>query len=434
MQGSFNNLNQLSGLSGGGLIPMQGKVSKLANVAVNGKASTLNTNSAPYVFTYNLPVASGTNNVSIVALDGSGNAKTNNYQIVVPGVTATSCAYDADGNCLSDGTRSYQWDALNRLIQITQGSNTYQFAYDGQSRRVSETDNGTLTKQWVWAGSQMAEEQDGSNTVTRRFYSQGEQQAGTAYYYTSDHLGSVREVCNSSGSIVARYSYDPYGRATLVSGTNLATFQYAGYYTHQPSGLNLTLYRAYDPNTARWLARDPAGESRGIDLYDYVQNNPLARTDTLGLAWTEVSGTIKLTSLWTSTGVRYDWEKASGEGATIADAIYGEYGASAQVTCVCNGQQKIATGTRVEEKDLGMGPMLIRTSVTSGSLGNPFSGSFLGLIGKLLSALGKSTLPLTALPTADQTADIANHVKGQLPPQSDLGTGWLGGKSPCSKL
>ena len=52
----------------------------------------------------------------------------------------------------------------------------------------------------------------------------------TAYYYTRDHLGSVREMLNSSGAIVARYSYDPYGRATLVSGTNLATKQYAGDY------------------------------------------------------------------------------------------------------------------------------------------------------------------------------------------------------------
>ena len=44
------------------------------------------------------------------------------------------------------------------------------------------------------------------------------------YYYTRDHLGSVREMVNSSGTIVARYSYDPYGNTTLVSGTNIATF------------------------------------------------------------------------------------------------------------------------------------------------------------------------------------------------------------------
>jgi uncharacterized protein RhaS with RHS repeats len=29
-----------------------------------------------------------------------------------------------------------------------------------------------------------------------------------ANYYTRDHLGSVRELLNSSGTIVARYGYD----------------------------------------------------------------------------------------------------------------------------------------------------------------------------------------------------------------------------------
>lgn len=51
---------------------------------------------------------------------------------------------------------------------------------------------------------------------------------------------------NSSGVIQSRYDYDPFGRNTLISGTNLSDFQYAGYYTHQLSGLNLTKYRAYD--------------------------------------------------------------------------------------------------------------------------------------------------------------------------------------------
>ena len=279
MQGTFNNLNQLTGLGGGGIVPIQGTVSKPANVAVNGKASTLETNLAPYVFDYNLSVTSGTNNVTITALDGSGNASTNQYQIVVPAVAAVAPTYDADGNCTNDGTRSYQWDALNRLIQISEGSITYQFAYDGQSRRISETDNGTLSKQWVWIGNEMAEEQNASNTTTKRFYSQGEQQSGTSYYYTRDHLGSVRELVNGSGTILTRYTYDPYGRTTTkhLSGSVDATFQYTGDYYHATSGLNLPMYRAYDPNTGRWLSRDPledAEMSQGANLYEYVKDEP----------------------------------------------------------------------------------------------------------------------------------------------------------------
>ncbi len=75
---------------------------------------------------------------------------------------------------------------------------------------------------------------------------------------------------------------DPYGRTTLVSGTNLATFQYAGMYVHQPSGLNLTLFRAYDPSTARWLSRDPLKDAErrlGPNLYEYCLNDPVRYND-----------------------------------------------------------------------------------------------------------------------------------------------------------
>jgi RHS repeat-associated protein len=64
-------------------------------------------------------------------------------------------------------------------------------------------------------------------------------------------------------------------------------------YMHQPSGLNLTLFRAYDPNTAKWLSRDLAGEIEtddgdggtvgGLNLYGYVDNDPMDYTDIAGL-------------------------------------------------------------------------------------------------------------------------------------------------------
>lgn len=46
---------------------------------------------------------------------------------------------------------------------------------------------------------------------------------------------------DSSGTIQARYDYDPYGHVTTITGTVPSDFQYAGYYTHATSGLNLTL-------------------------------------------------------------------------------------------------------------------------------------------------------------------------------------------------
>jgi RHS repeat-associated protein len=40
--------------------------------------------------------------------------------------------------------------------------------------------------------------------------------------------------------------------------------------------------RPYDPNLARWISRDPIGENGGINLFAFVENNPVSRVDPLG--------------------------------------------------------------------------------------------------------------------------------------------------------
>jgi RHS repeat-associated protein len=286
--GRFNSLNQLTGYGTvSGTQMVAGNTSASASVVINGQAANVTSGTN---FTANVPLPPGsTNTVSVVAKPASGSAITQRFGIVTSGVAPTSLTYDADGNTLTDESgNSYQWDILSRLTQITYASGACSiFAYDGLSRRiqiVEKNSSGTVTstKNYLWIGQEMAEERDGSNTVTKRFFSQGEQQSGTDYYYTRDHLGTVREMCNSSGTIVARYDYDSYGRSTLVSGSDLATFQYAGNYVHQPSGLNLTRYRAYDPNTGRWLSRDPFKEVGGLNLYEYCFDDPVDRIDPTG--------------------------------------------------------------------------------------------------------------------------------------------------------
>jgi RHS repeat-associated protein len=87
---------------------------------------------------------------------------------------------------------------------------------------------------------------------------------------------------------------DPYGRATLVSGTNLATFQFAGYYEHANSGLNLFLCRdGYNSNLGRFIQRDAMGEDGGINLYCYVGNDSINAMDPFGLFSSEQCKAIK---------------------------------------------------------------------------------------------------------------------------------------------
>ena len=292
---SYNGLNQLLGQSAGGLTQFRGTLSKWATVTVGGNPATVSGTGPTYQFegAANLPAAT-TSTVQIVATATSGVSGTNNYQVVVAGGSGPTMSYDADGEMTSNGAgQHYQWDAANRLAQIWYGpignSPSTTFTYNGLGQRVAIIENdasgNTITKQFVWcpADAQPSEERDGSNI--RRFYPQGEQINGANYFFTRDHLGSVREMMDSTGSaegLQVRYNYDLWGRETKMYGANDtldADFDYAGYYQHQPSGLNLTMFRAYNPNLARWISRDPIGERGGINLYGYCANDPVEYVD-----------------------------------------------------------------------------------------------------------------------------------------------------------
>jgi hypothetical protein len=39
----------------------------------------------------------------------------------------------------------------------------------------------------------------------------------------------------------------------------------------------------YDPSVGRWINRDPIGEEGGLNLYAFVENNPVISTDPFGL-------------------------------------------------------------------------------------------------------------------------------------------------------
>lgn len=200
---------------------------------------------------------------------------------------------DANGNVLEDAARTYQWDAENRLMAITEkaSGSTSQFGYDGQSRRIKQIETGGTTpapveSRFLWCGEHLCQQRDSTDAVTAHYFMQGEQHlSGTpqALYYAQDHLGSVIGTTDQSGATLGSAEYTAYGRTQTQSGTR-ADFGYAAMYQHGASGLYLTHYRAYDSQTGRWLNRDPIEEAGGINLYSYVGGNPISRTDPLGLA------------------------------------------------------------------------------------------------------------------------------------------------------
>ena len=286
-QYAYNNVNELTSLAAGGAVKYQAFTNKaLKSATVNGNAATLNYAES---FSGNAHLSSGNNSTTASGTDGGNNTVAQTMQISTKGPSGASVTYDLNGNMTADGINTYIWDAENRLIQIAYpgSGNNSQFTYDGLGHWVDivETSGGTVTstKQLIWCGSKLCEAFNASGSITGQYFPLGESTSGTSYYYTKDRLASTRDVTNGSGTIVAQYSYDPYGRPTKLQGSVNSQFQYAGYYYHSASGLNQAINRNYSASFGRWINRDPIGEAGSLNPYAYVNNNPIRFSDLSGL-------------------------------------------------------------------------------------------------------------------------------------------------------
>jgi len=232
----------------------------------------------------------------------------------------------------------------------------------------------TNVKTFVWSGNAIAEERDSTGAnVTKRFFAEGEQRIGGTdagnYYYTRDHLGSVREVTDSSGLLKGQYDYDAWGNSVVIKGKMQVNFGYTGHYFHQPSGLNLAMYRSYSPNLGRWVSRDPLRNAeflQGPNLYGYVGNDPVSRTDPSGLAFIDCERAIA--DLTKSTA---DLAKRVAE-RTAGNPTCPDYGHDKAITQAADRVKKDAA--RVEKHCSGLAAGLAALAAAAAALeaGAPF--------------------------------------------------------------
>ncbi|KAA0690914.1 peptidase C39 [Neorhizobium sp. P12A] len=203
-------------------------------------------------------------------------------------------SYDLNGNLISDGARSYSWDADNRLISISstaQPGDIERFAYDGLGRRVeideaSTTDNLVASK-YVWCGKDLCQKRDASYNPARVYLGEGEFVIGAvnpSLFYGVDQSRSIRRVFENTTDAPA-YDYDAWGVASNAA-PRLTDFGYSGLVGIKESGVMLAVYRGYSGPIGRWLSRDPIGEQtdESSNLFAYSQGNPISLSDPYGLA------------------------------------------------------------------------------------------------------------------------------------------------------
>jgi RHS repeat-associated protein len=117
-----------------------------------------------------------------------------------------------------------------------------------------------------------------------------------SYFYHYDGLGSIVAMTDSSGSVVNKYSYDAYGKVVSQVEAVSNPFKYVGLFGVMDEGNGLLYMRAryYDPEMRRFLNKDPIGFLGGLNMYSYVQNNPVNFVDLNGKTAQEVELAIKI--------------------------------------------------------------------------------------------------------------------------------------------
>ncbi len=116
--------------------------------------------------------------------------------------------------------------------------------------------------------------------------SEGESHRFPAY----DANGNVSQLVDELGAITAAYTYDPFGNVTEMAGQEAEENPWRFSTKPVDAGTGWLYYgfRYYQPETGRWLSRDPIGERGGENLYGFVRNTALNGWDLLGLTVTAV--------------------------------------------------------------------------------------------------------------------------------------------------
>ncbi|MBC8135487.1 MAG: RHS repeat-associated core domain-containing protein [Fibrella sp.] len=217
--------------------------------------------------TYNAKnqLTGGTGLAGPFTYDGNGNPTTYNGSVLSFNAGDRTTAF---GTALTAG---YNGGGLRVWKQSNAGGRTY-FLY-ASGVPICEFDAaGSLIATNTWGPGGLVSRRSGNGSV----------------FYTFDERGNTVQRTNGAGNVLSSRINDAFGTPGGSAGTGDPYDGFGGrygYYTDSETGLQLCTFRYYDPNTGRWINRDPIGYRGGINLYAYCDSNPVMRADPLGLTF-----------------------------------------------------------------------------------------------------------------------------------------------------
>lgn len=218
--------------------------------------------------------------------------------------------YDANGNVLTYGNKSFTWSSGRNLKSIVDGENEYSYTYDESGIRTSKTVNG-LTTNYNTKDGVILSQTDGTNTMYFQYDTNGVPLGfilnGTQYLYLTNQLGDVISITDTQGNELVQYEYDEWGAIGSVITmhdtaeeeklADINPLRYRGYYYDNETGYYYLQSRYYDANICRFINSDlydMAGAASQIselsNLMSYCYNNPINSSDMYGdSSWVPMS-------------------------------------------------------------------------------------------------------------------------------------------------
>ncbi len=232
-----------------------------------------------------------------ILTDSDGNTFRYSENNVIEAANGITYFTDNKGNAtwtFGEGFVDAVYDQRSRIVSTN--SNGYQYTYDAENNRVSMTSE----------TSSMYYTHDTSDGRNRLIWTKDQDDVETIYgygadgivwslcngeykFYHYDYRGSVKAVTGIDGTVTDTIKYDVYGNISERTGTSEIILGYNGKYgvLTDPSGLLYMRTRYYSPDLKRFMSADiingTIADSTSLNLYTYVNGNPISFVDPFGL-------------------------------------------------------------------------------------------------------------------------------------------------------
>jgi RHS repeat-associated protein len=189
--------------------------------------------------------------------------------------------YDLNGNVVSGGDRSIQWNANNLITQVTKAGTTTDFTYDGLGERVKKTSGGPPSLY------PMGDDYEVANGVITKYVNVAglgviaKKVGSTRYWLHTDRLGSIQTITDDAGAIVQQRTYRPYGDKIADTTGYVESRGYIAQRQDPETGLTYLHARYYDSALGLFLSPDPI--QADLNTYAYGFSDPINWSDASGL-------------------------------------------------------------------------------------------------------------------------------------------------------